>query len=38
MDTIAFRNGKIAECWTLSKEVDDLGRWGSAVTLVLCPV
>jgi hypothetical protein len=31
MDTIAFRDGKITEYWTLSKEVDDVGRWGTAV-------
>ena len=27
MDTIAFRDGKITEYWTLSKEVDSVGEW-----------
>jgi len=30
MDTIAFRDGKVTEYWTLSKEVDAFGRWGIA--------
>jgi hypothetical protein len=29
MDTIAFRAGKITEYWTISKPVDDVGRWVS---------
>jgi hypothetical protein len=33
MDTLAFRDGKITEYWTLSKPVDDLGRWGRALSL-----
>lgn len=33
MDTIAFRDGKITEYWTLSKPVDDIGRWGRALSL-----
>ncbi len=33
MDTIAFRDGKITEYWTLSKPVDDVGRWGKALSL-----
>lgn len=32
MDTIAFRDGKITEYWTLSKDVDAVGRWTSAQT------
>jgi len=31
MDTIAFRNGKITEYWTLSKEVDSVGDWAKAL-------
>ncbi len=27
MDTIAFRDGKITEYWTMSKEADTVGRW-----------
>jgi hypothetical protein len=27
MDTIAFRDGKITEYWTLSKDVDAIGGW-----------
>ena len=27
MDTIAFREGKITEYWTISKEADSAGRW-----------
>ena len=33
MDTIAFREGKITEYWTLSKPVDAIGRWGHALQL-----
>jgi len=33
MDTIAFRDGKITEYWTLSKEVDAVRRWVSASEL-----
>src|SRR6187399_1313439 len=33
MDTIAFLDGKITEYWTLSKEVDAVGRWVSATQL-----
>jgi hypothetical protein len=29
MDTIAFRDGKITEYWTLSKEVDAVGAWST---------
>jgi hypothetical protein len=31
MDTIAFRDGKITEYWTLSKEVDSVGDWAKAL-------
>jgi hypothetical protein len=31
MDTIAFRDGKITEYWTLAKEVKAVGRWGVMV-------
>jgi hypothetical protein len=31
MDTIAFRDGKITEYWTLSKEVDRVGDWVKAL-------
>ncbi len=31
MDTIAFRDGKITEYWTLSKEVDSVGDWVKAL-------
>ena len=27
MDTIAFRDGKITEYWTIAKPVDAFGRW-----------
>jgi hypothetical protein len=27
MDTIVFVHGKITEYWTISKEVDQVGRW-----------
>jgi SnoaL-like domain len=30
MDTIAFRDGKITEYWSLSREVDAVGRWGTS--------
>jgi hypothetical protein len=33
MDTIAFRDGKIIEYWTISKEVDQAGRWITAQEL-----
>jgi hypothetical protein len=32
MDTIAFRDGKITEYWTLSKEVEAVGRWTTSAT------
>jgi hypothetical protein len=31
MDTLAFRDCKVIEYWTLSKEVDHVGRWGHRV-------
>ena len=31
MDTIAFRDGKITEYWTLSKEADAVERWVTAL-------
>jgi hypothetical protein len=31
MDTIAFRDGKIAEYWTIAKPVDAFGRWTKRV-------
>lgn len=31
MDTVAFREGKIVEYWTLAKETESLGRWTDAV-------
>ena len=31
MDTIAFRDGKVVEYWTMSKPADDLGRWSATV-------
>jgi hypothetical protein len=31
MDTIAFRDGKITEYWTLAKEVETVGRWTEAL-------
>jgi len=31
MDTLAFRAGKITEYWTISKPVDDVGRWARAL-------
>jgi hypothetical protein len=31
MDTIAFRDGKITEYWTLSKEVETVGVWTKAL-------
>lgn len=30
MDTIAFRDGRITEYWTISKPVDAFGRWATA--------
>lgn len=33
MDTIAFHAGKITEYWTLSKEVDEVGRWSTALVV-----
>jgi hypothetical protein len=33
MDTIAFRDGKITEYWTLSKEAEDVGGWTTARAL-----
>jgi hypothetical protein len=30
MDTIAFRDGKITEYWTLAKPVEAFGRWSQA--------
>lgn len=35
MDTIAFSEGLITEYWTMSKPVDTVGRWGSALNLAL---
>jgi hypothetical protein len=32
MDTIAFRDGKLTEYWTLSKPVADFGRWTHGLT------
>lgn len=29
MDTIAFRDGKVTEYWTISKEVDAVGGWST---------
>jgi len=34
MDTIAFRDCKITEYWTLSKEVDSVGDWVKALAQV----
>jgi hypothetical protein len=31
MDTLAFKDGKITAYWTLSKEVDVIGRWALAL-------
>jgi hypothetical protein len=31
IDILAFRDGKITEYWTLSKEVDAVGRWSTRV-------
>jgi hypothetical protein len=31
MDTLAFRDGKIIEYWTLSKEADVFGRWPTGI-------
>jgi len=30
IDAIAFRDGKITEYWTLSREADAVGRWATA--------
>jgi len=37
MDTIAFRDGKITEYWSLSKEADAVGRWGTALATPAAP-
>jgi hypothetical protein len=33
MDTIAFRDGKITEYWTLSKDADPVGDWNTALAV-----
>lgn len=33
MDTIAFRSGKICEYWTLSKDVENVGKWIRSATI-----
>ncbi len=32
MDTIAFRDGKITEYWTMSKPTENLGRWSQGLS------
>ena len=33
MDTIAFRDERITEYWTVAKEVDTIGAWTNAFTI-----